>query len=781
MLIDDVTTAQGFLLSRHWRDLEQGIELRYWASSSLGPLLIRFTKQRAVCFCPRDHQVSDSKLAQRKPLTLRDLRGHPVDALYFDSQRAVQSLQQGDCNLLESDIKHCDRYLMERFINAGFTATGQLARHGRYCEMVDPKLEAIEFDPELSYASLDIETNGNDGSLYSIAISSAQTSIVFMLGEQTDSQHPDYSVRYFPVVTDLLRAFLSWFQQLDPDLIIGWNVIGFDLAVLEKQCQRLNIPFRLGRNKEAATVLPRDQQTMGPARARVPGRAVLDGIELLRAGFWSFESFSLDNVASELLGKRKTITLSGQQKVAEINRQFREDKERLAAYNLQDCRLVAEIFGHARLIAFAKKRAAMTGLDIDRMGGSVATFDNLYLPRLHRRGFVAPNIPTDRSGGLASPGGYVLDSKPGLYNNVLVLDFKSLYPSIIRTFLIDPLGLHLAELEQKDDCGNAAISGYRGAQFAREAAILPELIGALWQQRDAAKSAGDSALSQAIKIIMNSFYGVLGTAACRFYDTRLASSITLRGHDIIMESKRLLEQQDVQVIYGDTDSLFVLLNDQQVTEAQASSKGQELASLLNRHWQQKVRTEFQLSSYLEIEFETHYLRFLMPTVRGQSTGSKKRYAGLVRDGSQAELNVQIKGLEAARSDWTPLAREFQRELFWRVFTDGDYRTLVQETAHRLLAGELDHKLLYRKRLRRPLSDYQRNIPPHVQAARKLPQAGRHIEYLITVNGPEPSEARQSAPDYNHYLERQLAPAADTILHFLGCSFNELTASQLAMF
>ena len=149
--------------------------------------------------------------------------------------------------------------------------------------------------------------------------------------------------------------------------------------------------------------------------ARVPGRAVLDGIELLRSAFWSFESFSLENVGQELLGRGKTIQ-SGN-KVEEINHLYQTNKPELARYNIEDCRLVTEIFAKADLINFATERARMTGLPIDKIGGAVQTFDNLYLPRLHRKGYVAAETA---SSGNGSPGGYVLDSKPGLYRNVIV-------------------------------------------------------------------------------------------------------------------------------------------------------------------------------------------------------------------------------------------------------------------------------------------------------------------------------------------------------------------------
>ncbi len=400
----------------------------------------------------------------------------------------------------------------------------------------------------------------------------------------------------------------------------------------------------------------------------------------------------------------------------------------------------------------------------------MAAFDNLYLPRLHRCGRVAPDIDDVRSGP-GSPGGYVLDSKPGLYDNVLLLDFKSLYPSIIRSFKIDPLGLAAP--------GDDPVPGFLGASFARDNAILPELIQDLWAARDEAKRRNDTALSRAIKILMNSFYGVLGAGGCRFYDARLASSITKRGHEIIQHSRQFIESEGYAVIYGDTDSLFVLLGDA-VEASKARALGVDLAERLNAWWRERLRDRYRVESFLEVELETHFTRFLMPTVRGERTGSKKRYAGLVRK-DDGTCEVVFKGLESVRSDWTPLARRFQRELYRRVFLKEPFKGFVRETLSDLMAGKLDRELVYRKRLRRPLEEYTRNVPPHVQAARKRKYPGRWVSYVVTTAGPEPVEDGLPKPDYEHYRDRQLAPAANSILNFLDTSFEAITDAQLAIF
>ena len=789
-------TVEGFMLSRQWRDFSAGVEISFWAQTEKGPLRLTVPGQSAVCFVDRNQVLGLPASVLRKEVALKSTAGEPVDALYFKAQRDLTALHRSDdfgAVLHEADVKPADRYLMERFITAGFTATGTVIEHDGYREIRNPKLKPCAYDPVLKLASVDIETRGLSQQLYSIALHSGEVNVVLMVGDDAACDHTDFELCFYPTEKALLEAFFKRLHQIDPDVIIGWNVVGFDLDFIVRKCEQLNVAFDPGRGGDASTVLQVGSGANPVKIARVPGRAVLDGIDTLRAAFWSFESFSLENVGQELLGRGKTI--KSVNKVEEINHLYRTDKPALARYNIEDCRLVTEIFAKADLINFAIQRARMTGLPMDKTGGAVQTFDNLYLPPLHRKGYVAA---TSAASGSGSPGGYVLDSKPGLYRNVIVLDFKSLYPSIIRTFLIDPLGLSVG-LSQCDADGNektppdeiSALSkndpvpGYEGAMFSRDVHILPLLIEELWAKRDEAKAQNNAALSQAIKIIMNSLYGVLGSSSCRFHNHRLASSITRRGHEIIQLSQKFIEDEGLQVIYGDTDSLFVLLDENSSPE-EANGVGDNLQSSLNTYWQQRLHDHFKLPSHLEVEFETLYTRFIMPTVRGaqsgtlENAGSKKRYAGRIIN-SKGMPELVFKGLEAVRTDWTLMAREFQRELYAKVFNDEPVEDLVRETTSRLLAGELDEKLVYRKRLRRKLSDYQRNVPPHVQAARKSANPQKWIDYVITVQGPEPAEEREAALDYQHYVDRQLAPVADGILHFLNTSYHSVISEQSELF
>lgn len=764
-----------WLLTREWYDHAAGLELVFWARCDNGPIRIVFKNNKAVCFVKRENTLTVN--VERKAVALKTFDDSAVDALYFSNQSKLTEFAHTASalgqTLYESDIKPCDRFLMERFITGACKIQGSPRQCDGYIQYTNPKLSTADYRPTLRTLSFDIETNYHTDVILSIAGlcfgAGRESAIVFIVSNDYIPPTDTTIYRNFPDERSLLKSFLAWVQELDPDILSGWNVVNFDLMHLQKRCTLFGLALMLSRAGKHASILPGYQNSQN-AFARISGRVVLDGIDCLKSAFWSFESFALENVARELLGKGKLID-DHENRAEGIITLYNENKKQLADYNLMDCQLVREIFDHTNLLDFCLERSASTGLALGRSGGSVAAFDFLYLPQLHRKGYVAPNIDNQQDGGLGSPGGYVMDSIPGLFNNVLVLDFKSLYPSIIRTFLIDPLGMYYPASDK--------VPGYDGASFDRNYAILPELIRTLWNKRDVAKKSANAPMSQAVKIIMNSFYGVLGSSGCRFYDQKLTSSITKRGHEIIIKTRELIEAKGYKVIYGDTDSVFVWLEGD-ITPEQARRTGHELQNSLNLWWTAHIETRYQLSCHLELEFETHFERFLMPTMRGSSVGSKKRYAGVVSDTSGSK-KIIYKGLETVRTDWTPLAREFQRELFELIFSDQPFETYIRDIVERMHNGEYDTKLRYRKRIRQDLDSYIKNVPPHIQAARQLKQAGRWIEYHITQMGPQPSAQVDNPLDYEHYQEKQLKPVADTILHFVGHNFDDIISGQMEFF
>jgi DNA polymerase-2 len=796
------TELQGFILTRHWRDAPAGTEIEYWLATGAGPKKVVLTERHSVAFVAARHREAvEAQLAAMpgvhlRALALKTFQREAVLGVYArhfrQLGRLARALEAQGIPLLEADVRPHDRYLMERFITAGVRVEGGRVERAA---IVDGRLKpAPEFRPVLKVASLDIETS-QDEALYSIALDGMPERVVFMLGEASSPRWPsdgppgpdepmNFSLIYCRSRQAMLEQLNDWFERNDPDVLIGWNVIQFDLRVLQKTADACGVPLLLGRERR-----PIEWRThpgkQGYLFAPMPGRVVIDGIDALKAAVWNFPSFSLENVSQALLGEGKAIG-DAYDKMAEIERRYQEDKPALARYNIKDCELVLRIFDKTKLLQFVMERAQATGLQADHFGGSIAAFSHHYLPRMHRLGYVAPNVGEIAS--KAYPGGYVMDSKPGFYDSVVVLDYKSLYPSIIRTFLVDPVGL-----VEGQDAGDPALRvlGPQGTVFSRDKHCLPEIVTTLWRARDEAKRAKNEPLSQALKLLMNSFAGVLGAAECRFFNPALVSAVTLRGHEMMKRTREFVEERGYEAIYGDTDSIFVWLKRPHANEA-AHAVAAGLAADINDWWARTLRAEQGLESFLEIEVDTHYRKFFMPTIRGSEVGSKKRYAGLSVDAAGKEEMV-YRGLEMARSDWTPLARQFQEGLLSRIFQGVPHREFVADYARSTLAGDKDALLIYRKRLRHRLDAYLVNVPPQVRAARIADehngrvgrpmqyQKGGWIEYVMTRNGPEPLETRHSRIDYEHYLTRQLQPIADAILQPLGESFMALTTSQRGLF
>lgn len=833
--IDSIKTGtgfEGFILSASIRDQGRGGKgTRLVFQGRLqDERRFRWTvNQPRLCFFVEHEAPEVPGVMHRKALPLRTLKGLPVDALYFRSApelgRARREVETMGLRAYEADVPSPARHLMERGIRGGIRfLDAPVSEDQGLVDFTDGRAESSLFTPRLRLLSIDIETSASED-LYAIslfgdpALTGMQPhSRVFLVDPDrpAGSFHGGYEAH--PDERSLMLAFLAAVKECDPDALIGWNVVNFDLRFLARTCARLGIPFALGTDGPAELVEPEGSAygRLGSNwLARIPGRAVLDGISMLKAAFVPVEGYSLATVSAEILGSKKLIELEGAEKLEEIQRQFREDKEALARYNLQDSVLVHQIFTKLSLSQLAVRKAQLTGLAVDRMGGSIAAFDFLYLPRLHRMGYVADTANRDQDDD-GVPGGLVLEGLPGIHTNVLVLDFKSLYPSIIRTFMIDPLAAAAAQHGFAADtvADPTMVRGPAGPPFLRELAILPGIIETLWDARDAAKKSGDKSLSQAVKIIMNSLYGVLGTPSCRFYHPDLAGTITRTGHWILLESKRLLEEKGYRVIYGDTDSLFVHVGAVEgVGGVEAlRSAGMGLSAALNASLASMIREKFGVESRLTIEFDKMFLRFFLPALRKEERGSKKRYAGLLVSGAKGkgaaepgstEVTLHFAGLESARSDWTRLAKDFQGELLTMVFKQEKVEDreplerLARDWNRRLFAGDFDDRLVYRKGLSKDPEEYGDSAPPHVRAARALDRpdgrggradrAGRGdriIRYVMTVEGPEPVQKRSAAkPDYRHYADKQLAPIADMVLRFYGTDFHTITqdSRQLSIF
>ncbi|MBS3135942.1 DNA polymerase II [Candidatus Woesearchaeota archaeon] len=669
----------------------------------------------------------------------------------------------------EADIRFAVRFLIDKGIMIGLKISGEYSKENDF--FVDrvyknPKLEPAEFWPKLQVLSFDIETDMEGKSLFSISMYSDKISKVYLVADNGNYKNAEV----FNTEKELLEKFIGKVRELDPDVLIGWNCIDFDLVFIRDKCRKYNIPFLLGRTNQECTLKITDS-FFTDSSANFPGRAVIDGIHLMKVSFLRMEDYKLNTAAKTILGEEKLLTSDDRHK--EIGELYINDKQKLVDYNLKDSILVKNLVEKSKILDLSIRRSMLTGMQLDRVNASIASFDSLYLRELTKRGLAAPSAIINEAEERIK-GGFVMESKPGIYTGITVLDFKSLYPSIIRTFNIDPYSYVPSERYEKLRTSDkeGLIESPNKAHFRNDDGILPILLERLWNQRDLAKKEKDELTSQAIKILMNSFFGILANPTCRFYSLEMANAITHFGQFLIKLTAEKIGENGYEVIYSDTDSLFVNVGKDDGKECERI--GIELQDYVNAFYGAYIKKHYNRKSYLELEFEKSFRKFLMPRIRGSEKGAKKRYAGLLF----GETKISVVGLELVRRDWTELAKRFQYGLLEHIFHGNPVEKYISDFVNNLREGKMDSSLVYKKAIRKGVAQYTKTTPPHIKAARKLGKKDPGIiEYVITSNGPEPIEKTHSKLDYEHYIDKQLKPIADSVLSFQDKSFEEMIVKQ----
>lgn len=694
-------------------------------------------------------------------------------------------------------------YRADRHLGFGVRITGEV-RPGRRVNTVFAGARVLadeEAGAPLSVLSIDIETDETDRSVRAVSMAMAD----WVSGERrlvrreappevllriSDVSNKFRGTKLFPEIfsdeRSLLAAFATRIVALDPDVVTGWNVVDFDLARIVERAEAHGMVFDVGRSSDGAKILPGGRGRT--ATAIIPGRQVIDAMRVARSGPERYEDYTLETVARSVLGRGKGTALRGAAKLAELDRMYRDDTAAFAAYAAEDASLVLELLAETGLFALTIARAALVGIGLDRAWTSVAAFERAYGEALSAQGAVPPPFEAGRDVSGAA-GGTVLPAAAGYREGVVVLDFKSLYPSVMRTFCIDPMANERARRPGESLSGD--IVAPNGARFAREREgvrwPLPGLVDTYFGRREDAMSRKDSTGSYVYKILMNSFYGVLGTSSCRYARTELAGAITSFGRLVLLRAKACIERADSTVLYGDTDSLFVATGlGPGAPYAAYRERGDALCALVNAELATMAVQEYGVISRLELRFDKAYARFIIPPLRmsedddaggldgepAAARGRAKGYAGLLRapDGDR----IDVKGMEAVRSDWTPLAREFQVRLLTLAFagaSESELGAYLTSVLLALRAGELDSRLVYTRSLRRSESAYVKSTPPHVKAARLAGLVGRgNISYIIGNDGPAPvdpdtygaSGPGEPRPDYRHYIEKQLLPIARSL-------------------
>jgi DNA polymerase-2 len=446
-------------------------------------------------------------------------------ANYNDRSRASRLLEENSIQSPDADIKPAELFLIEKQIKGPLLIKG-IPVSGKKVDMVFRKPEISPHTESVSVplriASVDIETDVVTGVIRAVSIAWTQTHNNNIADNAVNGKvrilsafhapHSPYAF-FHDDEKSMLASFLEDIRIIDPDILTGWNFLDFDFPHLARRFEKFGLSFNIGRSKDSAKFFPGDDGGKSwrrrSAAAIVPGRQVLDALRIMRAGTqWTAgQGFSLEEIAQKVLGEGKTVHETGDEKIAALDRLYLNDPSLFGEYCLRDSQLVLRILSKTGLYRLTMERACLTGVSLDKAWTSVVSFERVYGMQLRKKG-IAPAVP-DTSDVTGAAGGTVLESEQGLFNNVAVFDFRSLYPTVMRTFNIDPLShARAAENENKEK-----IIAPNGAEFSREPGLLPSLISEYFATRAAALEKGDSIAAQVYKILMNSFYGVLGTSS----------------------------------------------------------------------------------------------------------------------------------------------------------------------------------------------------------------------------------------------------------------------------
>ena len=634
------------------------------------------------------------------------------------------------CKIYEHDIPFARRYLID---NDVYPMTGE---------------------GELTVLACDIETytethpDSKKDPIIMISLAANEKSVVLTYKESKK----DF-VEVLKNEKEMIERFFQILQEITPDVIVSYNGDNFDFPYILERVRVLKID-----NPLEFRVLGRG----ATKKVRIPGYAHIDLFPIAKR-LLNLRNYTLESVYGELTGEKKS-KIPGE-KISVYWDEGGEPLHSLIEYSREDAETTLLIAEKFLPLQYALSRlVGQTPFDISRASTS-AMVDWLLLREAHKKGEIAPNQPEgkeyQRRTSQSYEGAYVLEPEKGIHENLVQLDFRSLYPSIIITHNIDPLTLDC------DCCDNTSPAGYTFC--LNKKGFIPEILKTLLEERvkvkEKMKLSDDKMFyfqQWALKILANSFYGYMGYPRARWYSLECAESTTAWGRMYLKRIIDMAKKEDLEVIYGDTDSVFIKMKDTNVDKA--------LTFL------ETVNTS--LPETMELEFEGFYPRGLFVT--------KKKYA-LIDD----KNTFITKGLEIVRRDWANIAKKTQQEVLEIILKEGDPEKaaeVIKEVTQKLKKREVDiEDLVIYTRLTMPLSQYKA-VAPHVHIAKKMKERGEDVGVGSTIayvvkegKGLVRDRAvsydefvkRGVAYDADYYIENQLLPAVMRIMVAFGYSKDGL--------
>ncbi len=577
----------------------------------------------------------------------------------------------------------------------------------------------------------------------------------------------------------MINSFTEHIRKNDYDVISGYNSSNFDIPYLLKRAGATKADFRIGRNDG----LPKQEHHGMLEMVKIPGRSNVDVYNV--AKFVSIvgasekvlkaSRFTLKEVYAAITGDTKRMV--ERQNIWQIWDGSDAEREELADYSLADSLALEELYKFFVPLEVEISKIVGTTLSEACISTTGQLVEHLLMRNAFENNEFTPNKPTEREitwrNSNPIEGAYVKTPEAGIYKDIVVFDFRGLYPSIIIAYNIDPSTLVRGAQE-----GDFHVSPTKARFRKGPIGIVPKVLKIMINERSEIKKAFKkdpdnkvlAARSTALKIIANSFYGYLGYARSRWYSRESAESVTAFGREHITNTIESAEKHGFKVLYADTDSCMVQMNGKTKKEALAFQAD------VNR----------SLPSPMELELEDFYTSGVFVGKRGaDSKGAKKKYALLSESG-----RIKIRGFELVRRDWSAISRNTQRAVLETILKEGSKEkamAIVKEVVKNLREGTVPIKdLSIQTQLRKKIDSYDAKSPElaavkkAIERKQKIKEdmEGATVNYVITRHGntiSEKSELEEFAKDYDpeYYINHQVIPSTLKILKELGVSEEEL--------
>ena len=554
----------------------------------------------------------------------------------------------------------------------------------------------------------------------------------------------------------VIEEFIAYICQFNPDIIVSYGANTIDWTYLKGRSHKLKLKLDFDR----AHLEP---HTSVYGHVSTTGTVNIDLADFMDV-FPEVKVKTLWNFADHLGVMKDKQSIVEDVEFADYW-DDKQKREELRCFGLDSVR---KVYGTAMLLLdFAMQLASLTSLPLDHVMTAAVGFrvEWFLIKQGEKNGELIPKRIEQPYRPYA--GGLVLSPKPGLHENIAVLDFKSMYPNIMITYNLSP-DTYIAP-DEPEPASGVYIAPEVGHKFRKAPpGFYKEALTYLINVRDAIRQKMKAlnpktveyhvldARQKAVKIITNAAYGYAGWVGAKWYIKPVAEAASAWGRHIILTASQMAEKAGIQVVYGDTDSLFLNFDETKIP---------------------KLEEEIKRELKLDVEIGEVYKRIFF-------TEAKKRYAGLRQDGS-----LDIVGLEVIRGDWAEVAKKVQAHVLEIILKEQspkkavDYvRSVLADLKHRKVPI---HDLILWKTLTKSPDDYAIKAP-HVEAAKMLKEkgwrltGGDKVGYVILegkgrlYSRVKPYVfAKTNEIDVDYYITNQVLPAAARILAFFDVTEAEL--------